>query len=61
VILIIGEMLNKKYIKEETAMVFAQFLKHAAGVPELSAQFKLIFDNKLSQESRQRIQEALSA
>ena len=61
VILIIGEILNKKYINEEkTGLKIAQFLKKAAVDPSLSQTFKTIFDNKLSAESKERIQQAIN-
>ncbi len=59
-IVILGEVLNKKYVKEETGVLFAQFLKNAASDSVFSGPFKTIFDNKLSAESKQRIQDALN-
>ncbi len=57
---IIGEVLHKKYVKEETGVKFAKFLKSAASDANLGSHFKTIYENKLSAESKKRIEEALS-
>ena len=59
-ILILGEILQKKYVKEETGIKFAQFLKKAASDANLSAGLQQIIENKLSQESKERILQALN-
>ena len=60
IIEVLGEVLHKKYVKEETAVKLVKFLKWAAADPNLESQLKAIFDNKLSAEAKKRIEEAMS-
>jgi len=58
--LILGEILDKKYITEETGAKLASFVKHIANDANLGPHFKTIYDNKLSQDSQNRFQKALT-
>jgi hypothetical protein len=59
VILILGEILQKKYINENTGKMLATFIKHASNDATLGPHFKTIFDNKLSNEAKERITQAI--
>ena len=48
VVVILGEILDKKYITEQTGVKLATFIKNAAADPNLGAHFKVIYENKLS-------------
>ena len=56
IVLILGEILQKKYIKEDTGKLLATFVKNASVDPTIGPHFKTIFDNKLSNEAKERIQ-----
>ena len=57
--MLLGEILNKKYISDETGIKLALFLKKVASDTNLLNTFKAIYDNKLSEEARGRITLAL--
>jgi hypothetical protein len=58
VFMIFGEILNKKYIKEETGIKLALFIKKITVDPNFSSAFLTVFD-KLSHEAKERIQLAV--
>lgn len=59
VILILGEILQKKYVNENTGKLLATFIKNASIDANLGPVFKTIYDNKLSNEAKERIQQAI--
>jgi len=59
-VVILGEILDKKYITEQTGVKLAGFIKQATADPNLGSHFKVIYENKLSQESQARIQKAMN-
>lgn len=58
--MILGEILDKKYVENETGAKLATFIKKLAGDANLGPHFKVIFDNKLSAEAKGRIEKAMS-
>lgn len=57
---ILGEVLDKKYVEIETGKKLALFIKNLAADANLGLHVKTIFDNKLTAESRGRIEKAMS-
>jgi len=55
IMLIIGEVLNKKYVKDETGLKLIHFVKQVASDTTMSQHFKQIFDNKMNEESQKNI------
>ncbi len=51
VILILSEILQKKYLEDETGMKLARFLQGIANDPQLGPHFKVIYDNKVTEEA----------
>lgn len=60
VITILGDILDKKYVEQETGLKLATFIKQLATDGNLGPHFKTIFDNKLSAEAKARIEKAVS-
>ena len=55
-----GEILNKKYIKDETGVKLATIIQNMSRDPALGGPFKTVFDNVLSAEAKERMQLALN-
>ena len=58
--MLLGEILNKKFVTEETGLRLTNFLKQVAADANLGPHFKTIYENKLSNESKERITQALN-
>ena len=59
VIGLMGEVINKKFVNEETGVRLANFVKQVAGDATMGPRFRTVFEN-LSNESKERIQQALN-
>lgn len=60
VILVLAEILQKKYVEDETGLKLARFLQGVASDSQLGPHFKAIFDNKVTEEAQKRLSQALS-
>ena len=60
VISLLGEVINKKFVNEETGLRLTNFVKQVAGDPTLGPQFRAVFESKLTNEAKERIQQALN-
>lgn len=61
VMVIIGTVLQKKYVDEQTGLKLATFVKNASVDATLGPLVKVVFDNKLAQDAKDRITQAVSA
>lgn len=61
VVVILGEVLDKKFVEIETGVKLATFLKQLATDANLGLHFKTIYDNKLTPESKARIEKAIAS
>ena len=59
VVLILSEVMQKKYLNEETGVKLARIVQHLAQDAVMGPHFKAIFENKLTVEAKERLENAL--
>ena len=59
VVMIIGDIFKEKYLKKDTQSRLAKVIKHMAQDPAFQAPFKTIFDTKLSEKAKGRLNDAM--
>ena len=60
VVLILSEIMQKKYIDDETGVKLSRFLQFAANDATLGPVFRQIYDSRLTEEAQNRLHQALN-
>ncbi len=61
IVLILAEISNKKYLSETTVPKLATLLQGMAADANFGPQFQLIYQNKLTEEQKERLNQVLKA